>query len=264
MRRSSADAGGRPSVGRRGRAWAVGVLVGAGLSVAAAVPAAHAQSFDGPAYAFPVPDYSSQLIADAALEAAKGGGGDAGKRKRTERAKRPTARQRATLRFRPSEQVTRDFDRRLLDAFELGDPTLLQSLLDAGRREFAGLLTAGPEPWDPHNVGDVTAGVLVLGYQAVNGTTSVPLRGRRALRRVVHDALASSPRIRRQTDAQQQTYAEELLQMAMLHRTGIQVALQAGDTATAAERRDAMRAWVVDILGLDVAEIRLTKRGLDT
>jgi hypothetical protein len=260
----------RRSVRRRRRAQLVGLLVGvSALTAAALAPAAHAQSFDGPAYAFPVPDYSSQLISDAALEAAKGGGGDDRQRRRGERAKRPkrpTARQRAKLRFRPSEQVMRDFDQRLVDAFalefDLDDPTLVLNLLDAGRREFRAMLTAAPEPWDPDNVGDVAAGVLVLGYEEVKAKTSVPLGGKRALRRVVHDALASSRRIRRQSDAEQQTYAEELLQMAMLHGSGIHLAQNAGDTTLAAERREGMRSWIQDTLGLDVGEIKLTKRGL--
>jgi hypothetical protein len=251
--------------GRRSARKRWTTLLGAvAVTAAALAPQSQAQVIDGPAYAFPVPDYSSQLISDAALEAAKGGGEDQKRsgRKRAERQLRPTARQRAKLRFRPSEQVLREFDQRLIDSFDLDDPSLVQNLLDAGRREFRGMLTAEPDEWDPNNLGDVATGVLVLSYKDVNGDTSVPRRGKRALRRVVHDALASSRRIRRQSDAEQQTYAEELLQMAMLHSAGIHVALDAGDPAAADERRDWMRAWVEDTLGLDVAEIKLTKRGL--
>ncbi len=247
------------------RRWVAGILAGVLASIGAALaPPAHAQFLDGPAYAFPVPDYGSQLIADAAIEAAKrGGDGQHGRKGHAKRQKRPTARQRATLRFRPSEQVTREFDQRLIEAFDLSDPSLLQRLLDAGRREFRAMLTAKPDPWDPNNAGDVAAGVIVLGYREVNGKVSVPRAGRRALRQVVHDALASSPRIRRQSDAEQQEYAEGILQMAMLHSGGIHLALQSGDAAAVAERREGMRAWIEDILGLDVAEIELTKRGFD-
>lgn len=149
----------------------------------------------------------------------------------------------------------------MVDAFDLDDPALVLNLLDAGRREFRAMLTAEPKPWDTDNVGDVAAGVLVLGYEEVNAKTSVPLGGKRALRRVLHDALASSRRIRHQSDAEQQTYAEELLQMGMLHSGGIHLAQNAGDAAATDGRREGMRSWIKDTLGLDVAEIKLTKRG---
>lgn len=192
---------------------------------------------------------------------------DTGAAKKTKKAEpkkpaRPTKRQRATLRFTESRAVTeRVYETALAQAAPGVDRATLFGQLDAARAEYRDVMTR-LVGWRATDLGDVAAFNLVQGYATVTGDATVSPRGLAQIRRAVGDDLARQRSVRRMTDDLQQEVAEVMTLRVILLLSDINRATQAGDTATAAAARAQMRAWTQDIFGVDVRDVKLTKRGL--
>ena len=245
---------------RGGRARAVVAV----LAVAALAPAAaQAQTpLDGAAYAFPVPDYVGALVGANSLDPGTSGGGKPSRPgKGRQRVPRPTGRQLATLRFRPAAQVTQGVYQRVID--QVGpavDPAVLTGQLDAAKASFRGVLDR--VGWSPRDVGDVAAFSLVQGYVTWHEITNVPGAGLKAARREVRDNLARQKPVRRLSGARQQEIAEILELRVIFFLDARNDALALDDPAGVAAARAAFRDWTEEVFGVDVADLRLTRRGL--
>lgn len=193
--------------------------------------------------------------------------GDTGTSKKTKRhtpkpPARPTKRQRATLRFTETRAVTeRVYETALAQADPGVDRATLFGQLDAARAAFRDVLT-GRVGWRATDLGDVAAFSLVQGYATVTGDATLSPRGLAQIRRAVGDDLARQRSVRRMPDARQQEVAEVMTLRVVLLLSDINRATEAGDDATVAAARAQMRAWTEELFGVDVAKVRLTKRGL--
>lgn len=223
---------------------------------AVATPSAKAQ-------ALPPFDYSQYdvLLNTLGISNLPSGGSqdDDGARKRLQAPKRPTARQRATLRFRPTAAVTQRLYQDVVD--ESGqDAAVVAAQLDAAKAEYRRVLVrvAG---WRVNDLADAAAFALVQAYVKVHDVSELPGRGLRLLRRAVADDLAGQRSVRRLNDARQQAIAERLELRAIFLISNIVGAQMTQDAAAEARARSAFRAWARAVYGIDVARVRLTRNG---
>ena len=243
------------------RAMMVGV---AALAAVAIAPAAHAQTpLDGDAYAFPVPDYVGALVGANSLDPGTGKrNGRADKPKeRDKRVKRPTRRQLAALRFQPTPEVTQGVYQRVID--EVGpiiDPMVLTGQLDAAKAGFREVLAG--VGWKATDLGDVAAFSLVQGYVTWRRVRNASEAGLKVLRREVRGNLALQRQVRRLSETRKQEIAEMLELRVIFFLDAFDDARLLGDSTGVAIARADMREWTETIFGVDVNEVRLTRRGL--
>jgi hypothetical protein len=235
------------------------VWFAAALAAAAVMaPAAGAQTtLDGAAYAFPVPDYVGGLVGINSLDSGLPHTKKA-KKKKHERVKPPTRRQLATLRFKPSANVTEGVYQRVLDEAVGVDPAQLTAQLDAAKASFRGVMKR--LHWRVTDLGDMAAFSFVQGYITWYEDGNVPPRGLKLLRRDVRANLARQRAVRRLSDARQQEIAEILELRVIFFLDQRDDAVRAGESTAVA--RAEMRDWTKSIFGVDVNRVRLTKRGL--
>jgi hypothetical protein len=177
-------------------------------------------------------------------------------------APRPTARQLATLRFRRNAGVTRSNYQAVIDALGPGhDPAQLASELDRLRALFHQAMREGL-PWSPNDVGDVAAFTVLTCYALYHLPTESTERAREAVRRAVRLDLASDKRVRRLSDARKQTAAEMLELRTILLVSDFNKARIARDVAARTAAEAAIRSWIKDAFGVDLAAVKLTRNGL--
>lgn len=172
----------------------------------------------------------------------------------------PTARQRATLRFRPSAAITERLYRQV--ATESGQaPEIVREQLDAAKAEYRRVLVdvAG---WRVADLADCAAFGLVQAYVKLHDVSDPPARGLERLRRAVADDLAARAPLRRLSDARQQEIAERLELRVIFLISDLVGAQAEHDPAAETSARAAMRAWARAVYGVDVTAVRLTARGL--
>ena len=137
---------------------------------------------------------------------------------------------------------------------------VLSGQLDAAKTEFRKVLTG--VGWSSRNLGDMAAFSLLQGYVTWRQVAKVPSEGLKALRREVRDNLALQKQVRRLSDARQQEIAEILELRVIFFLDARNDALALGDSAGVAIARGEIRDWTESIFGVDVNEVRLTRRGL--
>lgn len=228
-------------------------------------PAAHAQTpLDGGAYAFPVPDYVGSLVGANSLDPHTGKGDDRRSDKpeqRKQRVRRPTRRQLTTLRFEPAPEVTQGVYQRVID--QVGpsvDPAVLTGQLDAAKAQFREVMAQ--VGWSSSHLADVAAFSLVQGYVTWHQVSKVSEPGLKVLRREVRTNLALQKPVRRLSDARQQEIAEILELRVIFFLDARNDAVALGDSAGVSVARAEIREWTETIFGVDVNEVRLTRRGL--
>jgi len=181
---------------------------------------------------------------------------------RTRRARKPTARQRATLRFKRTAAVTRSSYEAVFARLAPGnDRTALfaefervTAIAHDGMRDLSGR-------WSPGNLADVSAYMQLSGYAAYSSRTSLPGRAVVAVQRAARTRMALDRRVRRLSDARAQEAAEMLELRTILRVSELNLGRIEGDAARVQAARAELRAWIRECFGLDLARVKLTRRG---
>ena len=181
---------------------------------------------------------------------------------RKPRARKPTARQLGTLRFKRTAAGTRSTHEAVFALLEPGfDPAALSAELDRltavahkGMRGLSGR-------WSPNNIADVAAYMQLSAYAAFSSKTSLPGRAVVAVQRSARTRMALDRRMRRLSDARAQEAAEMLELRTILRVSDLNVGRLQGDAAREQRARAALRAWIRQSFGLDLDRVRLTRRG---
>jgi hypothetical protein len=240
-------------------------LLAAGMALAASlvlVSGARAQApFDGSAYAFPVPDYVSTIVATNTLGPPAGRSGTTKPKKHARPVKHATTRQLRSLRYAPSASVTQSVYQRVVDQVGASvDPATLQAQLVAAKAQFRSVL--GKLGWSPTDLGDMAAFAFLQGYVTWRENGVVPKGALGPLRRQVRDDLARQRSVRRLSDARKQVVAEILELRTIFFLDSRNAAAAAGDAAGVAIARAQMRDWIEDVYGVDVDDVKLTRHGV--
>ena len=209
-----------------------------------------------------------------------GSGGGSAQRKKARKPKKPTVRQLRALRFAPDPAVAAANNARLAEVLLAACPPertgcpanhaqIIAERLPTG--EF--LHTFGTNVkkllgGSPRNVADAASGFVLLTWviqRAEQGgrssLTPAELAGARRFLRGTRDTLARSRKLRRLPDPEQQRLAETLGNVAQ-HGINLRATFLAlGDPATAADVSGYLRDRAEDWMGIDVADLRLTRRG---
>lgn len=241
-------------------------LLAAGTALAASLvlaTGARAQApFDGSAYAFPVPDYVSTIVATNTLgQPSSGTGTKSKKKKHPKRVQHATRQQLRALRYAPTSSVTESVYQRVVAQAGPGvDPATLHAQLDAAKAQFRAVLAK--LGWSSNDLGDMAAFVFLQGYVTWRENGVVPEQALAPLRRQVRDDLALSRSVRRLSNARKQEIAEILELRTIFFLDSRNDAAAAGDSAGVAIARSQMREWIESVYGVDVNDVRLTRQGV--
>jgi hypothetical protein len=258
------------------RAGLLGAVLGGALLLALAPGRAEAQlTFDGPAYAFPVPDNVSALVNSnlVGMYAGSSGSGSrkgsgakrpkkpAPKAKPKPKAKPPTKAQLARLRFTRRIAVQNSVFQQAIDASPGWDPALLASeLARLTALNHDRLRQAG---WDPDNLADTVSASIFLTYLTWKGTIDKP-QPKVAVRGVIRQArqqLGAIRAVRRLGDVRKQRISQTLEVSRIFLFDVYADAVASGDPAEVLDARRRVRDWMIDTLGIDPKRIRLTSKG---
>lgn len=191
------------------------------------------------------------------------GGRRSGDRKPSKRApKPPTARQRATLRFAGDPAVSAAVEQTFAAGFGapgVASEVVVADLLRLRAASHADLQAMG---WSTTHLGDVAAYALIASYLSLHGGASVRRDVATGVRRVVHDALAVQPSVRRLSDARQQELAETLLLRVAYGIAHANTLSDQGDADGAETVRGQLRSFIESVYGVDPAKAQLSARGL--
>jgi hypothetical protein len=175
---------------------------------------------------------------------------------------RATRSQRAKLRFTRDPRVTAANNQKVVA--QLGPGHNAQTVvadIERNRRLAHDHMRSLAGRWNPDDLADVAAYVLLSGYAAYRNRPSLPAAAVRAVQRTARNGLALRKRIRRTSNADKQT-AAEMSEIRMIYSlAALSAARAAGDGGAAEETRWEMRTWVRDVYGLDLERARLTRRG---
>lgn len=181
---------------------------------------------------------------------------------RKPRASKPTAKQLASLRFKRTTAVTRASHQAVIALLEPGnDPAVLSAEFDRvtaiahkGMRDLSGR-------WSPDNIADVAAYLQLNAYAAFASKTSLSARGMAAVQRAARRSMALDRRVRRLSNARTQQAAEMLELRTILRVSELNLGRLEGDAARERAARAELRSWVRQSSGLDIARVKLTRRG---
>ncbi len=225
--------------------------------------------------------YGDLALSQSILSNTRGGdGGGASKPTHRKQPKAPTARQLRALRYVPDPAVTAADNARVAQVLlascppdRVGCPANHAEIIDKYLPTGVLFDTFGKNVKEllggsRRNLADVAAGFVVLIWATRHERadsdavlTDAQTRGAKRFLRDTRRALARNRKIRRLPDAEQQRVAETLATVAQhginLHRTYLVL----GETAAADELRDYLRDVAEDWIGVDVGELRLTRRG---
>ena len=227
---------------------------------------------------------SQSILTNTRDPGSGGGGSEKPKKRKAKKPRKPTQRQLQTLRFAPDPAVTEANNARLADVLLATCPPedticppnhaeIIAGLLPTGqfRASFARNLKA-LAGGSADNLADVAAGAVLLVWEAQRaepgrqpGFTDAETAGAKRFLRGTRATLALNRRIRRMPDADQQEMAETLANVAQ-HGIALQAVYlgwdgSAPDTATAAIISTYLGDVVERWLGVDVDDLRLTRRG---
>ena len=181
---------------------------------------------------------------------------------RKPRARKPTARQLGTLRFKRTAAVTRSTHQAVFALLEPGfDPAALSAELDRltavahkGMRGLSGR-------WSPNNIADVGAFMQLSAYAAYTSRTSLPDRGVVAVQRAARRGMALDRGVRRLSDARTQEAAEMLELRTILRVSDVNLGRSQGDAGREQAAEAELRSWIRQSFGLDIKRVKLTRRG---
>ncbi|MFA4929630.1 MAG: DUF6683 family protein [Patulibacter sp.] len=226
--------------------------------------------FDGPAYAFPVPDYVSGLIGQSALSNAYGasdsssGSSKKGSSKRKPKAKpkprKPTAAQRRALRFTETPAVTQRINQLVIERTG-ADPAVLLPVLDKVRADWRQVLTKNVK-WSPRDLGDATAFTFIQLNNQYRGQGQLDERAVASIRTLVRDDLARKASVRRLSAARKQEAVEVLQLRTIFLATTRDLRQQAGDAAGVRAAKEDIRSFTRETFGIDLQKVKVGKKGL--
>jgi uncharacterized protein DUF6683 len=189
--------------------------------------------------------------------------GGTGTTKPRKRARQPTARQLAALRFERTEEVTQQNYQAVMDLLEPGyDPAALGAEFDRVLDGQHGSMRDADVPVSPDNIADVGAWVLLSGYAAYHDRTTLGNAGIRAVRDSLRRSLALDRRVRRLSDADTQQVAEMLELRTILRISDLFWGRTEEDAAREQAALDELRSWIKEVYGVDLERVRFSKKGL--
>lgn len=175
----------------------------------------------------------------------------------------PTRAELRQLRYKPSRAVSTRVQDDLIERLASGESaTQIEALIRSGdlvRQPTRQLRDFG---WSPRDLGDRYAQAYIVMWIVVNGR-DISARVREAVRKDLRADLASR-KLRRWGDARQQTYAERLSSWTTVIAGSLNTLKRSGDIGAVREWRADTRALAEEryLLGVDLATVRLTKRGV--
>jgi hypothetical protein len=243
--------------------------------------------FDGPAYAFPVPNYVVDAIGQSAMSNAnaslrkESGKGKTNRSKsnskkgattqrKTTQAATPiaSAAQRQQLYFKPSAELTRksdaEFAKFLKDQVPQDQDYIMRELNKGSyRRIYADII--GPSKLESNNLADVLAAYMVVSWGILNDKPNVgrPLdvTATRAVRSSLRNKLALDPKFHSLSNSHKQSLAENLTNLTTLYVTSNADFRKANDSTTLNRFRNVVRNASKNRVGLDLTTVRLTSTG---
>jgi hypothetical protein len=173
-----------------------------------------------------------------------------------------TRSQLAQLRFTRDPAVTAANNQAVVAQLGPGhDPHTVVADIERNRRLAHEHMRSLAGRWNPNDLADVAAYVLLSGYAAYHDRSALPARAVIAVHRSARVGLALRKRIRRTPTADKQT-AAEMSEIRMIYSLAALSAARArGDDDTAETTRWEIRTWVRDVYGLDLERVRLTRSG---
>jgi hypothetical protein len=189
------------------------------------------------------------------------------KKKRKAPPTEPTRKQLRALRYRPSDAVSETVRRRLVEQLAYGDQAeAARTQIESGdlMRQFSESLRDQTK-WSTRDVGDMYTFAYLQLWLGVNNRTTVKSAVVRAVREELRRRLALDRRVGGARDAKQQEIAEWFgsWTVALIgYRNHLR---QLGDTGGLDAHREHMRDLMTepDMLDVDLAQIRLTRRGIE-
>lgn len=183
--------------------------------------------------------------------------------KPSKRARRPTVRQLAALRFEATAAVTQRNYQAVMDLLEPGyDPAAVVAEFDRVLGGFGDSMRAADVPLRPDDIADISAWTLLSAFAAYHDRDSFGDRGVRALRDAARRNLALDRRVRRLPDADKQQLAEMLELRTILRISDLYWGRQEGDAAREQAALDELSAWIDDLFGVELERVRFTRTGL--
>lgn len=242
-----------------------------GLVAACAVAASVAAPASARCQATWQPDMSGETGGYLALicDGTAPGPSDAAPRSKPPRARRapvPTRAQYRALRYRPSAAVSARVQAELVERLAVGDHAdAIRAQIESGdlvRQAHSGLRRWG---WSTRDLGDAYAQAYVVMWSVVNDRKTLPDAALPAARADLRARVALDRGLSRASDADQQAYAERLDSWTTVIAGSYNEYERRGDAAGLARWRERARELAAGsyLLGEDVGEVRLTRRGVE-
>lgn len=180
--------------------------------------------------------------------------------------KEPTKAQYRTLRFAPSEAVSATVRQRMIDQLAHGENAeQARAQIGSGdlMRQF-GEAMGRMRGWSGRDYGDVYALAYIQMWLGVNEVQHTSDATDKAVREQLRRQLALDAKVRRAKDAVQQENAEWLASWTVVLLGSLQHLRELGDPAAVERFRENAKQLIrsTDLLGVDLTEVRLTRRGI--
>jgi hypothetical protein len=180
--------------------------------------------------------------------------------------KEPTKAQYRTLRFTPSETVSATVRQRMIDQLAHGEQAeQVRNQIGSGdlMRQFGEAMGA-MKGWSGRDYGDVYALAYIQMWLGVNDVRRTSDATDKAVREQLRRQLALDPKVRRAKDAVQQENAEWLASWTVVLLGSLQHLRTLGDPAAVERFRENAKQLIssTDLLGVDLTEVKLTRRGI--
>jgi hypothetical protein len=245
------------------------------------LPSPARAQFDGPAYAFPVPDYVTPMVTNSILSSST----RAAQRRRAKRSKsssraRPQPKKAVAgkksnpapapvkLTYTPSASVTEqandDFARFLAENTSLKREEARSKLQEGAFRNQFSQLTA-PCNLSRNNIADVLTAYMVVSWKILHDqpNASQPLErtGTQAVQASVRKQMAADGKLSALNDTQKQLFAELLSNLTVLYVTSNADFRQKNDQGALRRFREEVRTASQKRVGADLSKIRFTSAG---
>jgi hypothetical protein len=185
--------------------------------------------------------------------------------KKKAKPKQPTRSQLRALRYRPSEAVSATVRRRMIEQLAHGEQAdAIRALIDSGdlMRQFGAAMRK--QGWSPRDLGDMYSLAYLQLWLVANDKRKTSTAVDKAVRKDLRRRLALDRKVRRASDATQQETAEWLGSWTVVLAGSINHLRTLGDAAAVEAFRENARTLIraPDLLGTDLQQIRLTRRGI--
>jgi hypothetical protein len=182
--------------------------------------------------------------------------------------KQPTRAQLRALRYRPSEAVSARVRERMIEQLAHGEQAeQIRAQIASGdlMRQFNASIRAQKPGWSTRDVGDMYTMAYIQLWFLANDKHRISTKVDKAVRKELRRQLALDPRFGRAKDATQQETAEWLGSWTVVLVGSFNHLQTLGDPDAAEDFRDRAGDLITepDLLGVDLEQIRLTRRGIE-